>query len=248
LTEHLDKWDERCTFIFGVDAMPNLVKMAKEVDESEWEPLEKKPKYEVKTRTRRKPKNVKQEVVKKREFKNIKTTSEYFVHLTYQPGKCQKTYRLIILRKTLEVTRGEAELFDDVRYFFYITNDWQRSTPEMIQFYRGRSDHENDIDQLKNGLNALAPTSDTLLSNWALMTIASLAWDLKAWFGLLLPYRPLGLAIIRMEFKRFLNTFIRIPCLIIKTGRQIRYKIVGYNAKLKHIIKFSEMIKAFGFT
>jgi len=248
LTEHLDKWDERCTFIFGVDARPNLVKMAREVDESEWEPLEKKPKYEVKTRTRRKPKNVKQEVVKKREFKNIKTTSEDFVHLTYQPVKCQKTYRLIILRKTLEVTRGEAELFDDVRYFFYITNDWKRCTPEMIQFYRGRSDHENDIDQLKNGLNALAPTSDTLLSNWALMTIASLAWDLKAWLGLLLPYRPLGLAIIRMEFKRFLNTFIRIPCLIIKTGGRIRYKIVGYNDKLKHIIKFSEMIKALGFT
>ena len=132
--------------------------------------------------------------------------------------------------------------------FFYITNDWQRCTPEMIQFHRSRSDHENDIDQLKNGLNALAPTSDTLLSNWALMTIASLAWDLKAWFGLLLPYRPLGLAIIRMEFKRFLNTFIRIPCLIIKTGGRIRYKIVGYNDKLKHIIKFSEMIKAFGFT
>jgi len=53
-----------------------------------------------------------------------------------------------------------------VRYFFYIT-----ATPEMIQFYRGRSDHENDIDQLKNGLNALAPESDTLLSNWALITI-----------------------------------------------------------------------------
>jgi len=98
-----------------------------------------------------------------------------------------------------------------VRYFFYITNDRKRSAEQMIHFYRDRSDHENDIEQLKNGVNALTPSSNTLLSNWALMTIASLAWDLKAWFGLLLPYRPLGLSIVRMEFKRFLNTFIRIP-------------------------------------
>ena len=188
LTAHLDRWDERCTFIFGVDAMPNLVKMAKEVDESDWQPLERRPKYQVKTRPRRKPQNVKQQVVKKRKFKKIRTCAEDVAHLTCRPGKCQKTYRLIILRKTLKVIRGEAELFDDVRYFFYITNDWKRSIPEMVQFYRARSDHENDIEQLKNGLNALAPASDTLLSNWALMTIASLAWDLKAWFGLLLTY------------------------------------------------------------
>ena len=57
-------------------------------------------------------------------------------------------------------------LFDDVRYFFYITNDRKRSTAQMILFYRDRSDHENDIEQLKNGVNALTPSSDTLLSNW----------------------------------------------------------------------------------
>jgi hypothetical protein len=80
------------------------------------------------------------------------------------------------------------------------------------------------------------------------MTIASLAWDLKAWYGMLLPYRPLGLSIIRMEYKRFLNTFIRIPCLIIRTGRRIYYRLIGYNDKIKHVINFSESIKAMGVT
>ena len=246
LTRHFDKWDERCTFIFGMDARANLIEIANQIDPLEWEPLEKQPKYQIKTQPRRKPHNVKQQVVKKRKFKKIQTTAEDVVHLEYRPGKCKKTYRLIILRKTLDVIRGEMNLFEDVRYFFYITNDWKRSNPEMIQFYRDRSDHENDIEQLKNGVNALAPASDTLLSNWALMAIASLAWDLKAWFGLLLSYRPLGLSIARMEFKRFLNTFVRIPCLIVRTGRRIYYKIVGYNDKLKHVIKFSETIKSFG--
>jgi hypothetical protein len=116
----------------------------------------------------------------------------------------------------------------------------------MIQFYRNRADHENDIDQLKNGVKALAPALDSLLSNWALMAIASMAWDLKAWFGLLLPYRPLGLSIVRMEFKRFLKTFIQIPCLIIRVGRRIIYRLVGYSDKMQHIIRFSEAIKSFG--
>ena len=245
LTRHLDKWDERCTFIFGVDAMPNLVKIANQFAKNDWQALPKKPKYFVKTRKRRRSENIKQQIVKKRKFKKIQTEAEHFCDFTYQPVNCSKSYRMIILRKTLKVLKGEMDLFDDVRYFFYITNDWKRSTAGMIQFYRDRSDHENDIDQLKNGVNALVPASDSMLSNWALMAIASMAWDLKAWFGLLLPYRPLGLSIVRMEFKRFLNTFIRIPCLIIRTGRRICYRLVGFNDKLKHVIRFSETIKSF---
>jgi len=246
LTGNFDKWDERCTFIFGMDARANLVTIANRIDESDWQPLEKQPKYQVKTWPRCKPQNVKQQVVKERKFKKIVTKAEDFVECEYRPGKCKKSYRLIILRKTFDVVRGEMNLFDDVRYFFYITNDRKRSSAQMIQFYRDRSDHENDIEQLKNGVNALTPSSDTLLSNWALMAIASLAGDLKAWFGLLLSYRPLSLSIVRMEFKRFLNTFIRIPCLIIKTGRRICYRLVGFNDNLKHIIDLSDKLKAFG--
>ncbi|MBU0767943.1 MAG: IS1380 family transposase [Proteobacteria bacterium] len=248
LTEHFDKWDERCTFILGVDAMQNLVKIANEIDPSDWQPMERKPKYLVKTRKRRRRKNVKQQVVKEREFKKIETEAEHVCHFVYRPGKCEKSYRMIVLRKTIKVVKGELKLFDDVRYFFYITNDWKRSISEMVQFYRNRADHENDIEQLKNGVKALVPSSDSLLSNWALMAIASMAWDLKAWFGLLLPYRPLGLSIVRMEFKRFLNTFIRIPCLIVRTGRRIYYRIVGYNDRLQHVIRFSESIKSFNST
>lgn len=246
LTEHFDKWDEKCKFVFGVDAMRNLVKIADEI--SDWHLLEKEPKYEVKTQPRRKPENVKEEVIKRRNFKNKRTESEHVAEIAYRPGKCKKTYRMIILRKTLKVVQGELELFDEIRYFFYITNDWDRTIPELIDFYRKRSDHENDIEQLKNGVKALSAPCDTLVSNWAFMVIASLAWDLKAWFGLMLPYRPLGLSMVRMEFKRFLNTFIMIPCLIVRTGRRIYYRMVGYNDQLKHIINFCEKMKCFVFT
>jgi len=246
LTEHLDKWDKRCTFIFGVDAMANLVKIADAM--SGWHRLSRRPKYQVKTQPRRRPENVKQQVVKRRKFKKIRTEAEHVCEFAYRPGKCRKSYRMIVLRKTLKVVKGELELFDDVRYFFYITNDWHRSTGELVEFYRKRADHENDIDQLKHGVHAMENPSDSLNANWAYMVIASLAWDLKAWYGMLMPYRALGLSIIRMEFKRFVQTFIKIPCLILKIGRAIKYRIIGYNNRLKSMLNHAEYIKAFGFT
>lgn len=243
LTGHLDRWDQRCSFVFGMDARKNLVSIANRIDESQWEPFERKNKYEVKTQERKRPENVKDQVVKKRNFKQLQTESEYVSEFSYQPGKCEKAYRIVVLKKKINVIQGNLFLFDDIRYFFYITNDLVRSTHEIVQFYRKRADHENDIEQLKNGVRALHAPSDTLVSNWAYMVIASLAWDLKAWYGLLMPYRSLGLSIVKMEFKGFVNTFINIPCLIVKTGRKIWYRVLGYNKKLKHMFNFSNILK-----
>ena len=208
-------------FVFGVDAMPNLVRIAEGIDEGQWKPFERKPKYEVKTKERKKRVNVKEQVVKERGYRNVKTKFEHIAEFPYRPGKCKKEYRMIVLRKTLKVLKGELELFDEVRYFFFITNDWKKTAQQVIEFYYGRADHENDIEQLKNGVKALQMPSDTLVSNWAYMVIGSLAWDFKAWYGLLLPYRALGLKVVRMEFKRFINTFINIPCLIVRTGYKV---------------------------
>jgi len=248
LTGNFDRWSERSIFVFGMDARENLVKIANSISESLWELFEREKKYTVKTKERKRPENVKDQVVKKRKFKKIQTESEYLAEFSYQPVKCEKTYRMIVLKKNLEVIKGEVPLFDDVRYFFYITNDEISSPREIVEFYRDRADHENDIEQLKNGARAIQAPSDNLTSNWAYMVIASLAWNLKTWYGLLIPYRPLGKAIVRMEFKRFVNTFINIPCLIVKTGRKICYRFIGYNKKLKSMLKFSEMLKNFAFT
>ena len=248
LTINFDRWSERCIFVFGVNAMANLIKIAGGLAESCWELFERDEKYKVKTQERERPVNVKDQVVKRRKFKKIRTEAEYIAEFLYQPGKCEKTYRVIVLKKKIKITRGEEILSDEIRYFFYITNDQTRSTREIIEFYRDRADHENDIAQLKNGTRALHAPSNTLTSNWAYMVIASLAWTLKAWYGLLIPYRPLGKAIVRMEFKRFVNTFINIPCLIIKTGRKICYRFIGYNSKIKSMLKFSDMLKNFAFT
>jgi hypothetical protein len=247
LTAHFDKWDERCNFVFGIDARRNLISIANSIVEQQWEHLLRKPKYEVKTKERKRPENVKERIVKERGFENIRTVSEHVAEFDYQPVKCKKTYRVVVLRKNLTVEKGGLALFDDIRYFFYITNDTVMTPQEVVYFANQRCDHENDIEQLKNGVNALRMPVDDLVSNWAYMVIAALAWNMKAWYGLLTPNRVLGKQIIRMEFKRFINTFIKVPCLIIKTGRRILYRLVGYNNHTKDFFRTFAAIKALQF-
>ena len=189
---------------------------------------EKQPQA-IKTSPRKCPENIKLQVVKKRNFKRLESACEPIAEFEYKPGKCRQPYRMIVLRKTINEYKGERLLFDDIRYFFYITNDWKKSARHLVDFYRKRADHENDIDQLKHGVHAKANPSDSLNANWAYMVVASLAWDLKAWYGMMTMYRALGLSIVRMEFKRFIQTFINIPCLIIRSGRAIKYRIIDYN-------------------
>ncbi len=108
--------------------------MADALLERNWKPLRRPARYEVKTEQRRRPKNVKEQVVKEREFKNIRLQSEQVAEFDYQPVHCNKIYRMVVVRKNLTVEKGENRLFDDVRYFFYITNDRDKTAAEIVFF------------------------------------------------------------------------------------------------------------------
>ena len=107
----------------------------------------------------------------------------------YQPTACHETYRMVVVRKNLSVEKGEQVLFDEVRYFFYITNDWMVEAEEIVFCANDRCNQENLLAQLKSGVRALRAPVDNLMSNWAFMVMTALAWDLKAWFALQLPWR-----------------------------------------------------------
>ena len=139
-------------------------------------------------------------------------------------------------------------MLDDIfRYFFYITTRHALSPWEGVKLANGRCDQENLIEHLKIGVNAMRMPVRDLNSNWAYMVMASLTWNLKSWFGQLMPSRARGREAIRMEFKRFLNMMILIPCQIIRTGRKIIYKILSYNRGLKDLFATQELIKQIDF-
>jgi hypothetical protein len=216
--------------------------------EAAWKPLQRPAPYEVKTEERQRPENVKEQVVKEREFKNIRLRSEQVAEFDYRPVHCSKTYRMVVVRKNLTVEKGETRLFDDVRYFFYITNDRKRTPQEIVLFANDRGNQENVIGQLKSGVNALRMPSDGLVSNWAYMVIAALAWNLKAWYGLVTLAPVACHDILRMEFKRFLVSFIQIPCQIVKTGRRLIYRILTYSQHLETFLTTYDHIRQLKFT
>lgn len=248
LTRNFDRWAERVDFLFGMDACKGLVRRAEELAEEDWKELKRKPKYEVKTEERLKPENIKEQIVREREYKNIKLESEQVAEIQYSPARSKGTYRLIVVRKNLSVEKGEAKLFDDIKYFFYITTRRDLTAAEVVRLANGRCDQENVIEQLKNGVNAMRVPVRDLESNWAYMVMAALAWNLKSWFGLLMPSKVRGTEILKMEFRRFLNTLILLPAQIIKTGRKIVYRLLGYNAWLKDFFAAWERIRRLAIT
>jgi hypothetical protein len=228
-TEQLDRWDASGhKFILGIDAHPKLVGLAEALGAEAWTALERLPKYEIRTEPRCKPFRYKEQVVVEREFENQKLVGESLAEIQYQPAKCGQKYRVVILRKNITVQKGEVALFDKVRYFFYITNR-KEAAPKIVGLANGRCDQENVIEQLKNGVNAMRMPVDNLVSNWAYMVMAALAWNLKAWFGLLMPNRERGIELVKMEFRRFLSAVILLPCQVVRTARRVIYRLLGYN-------------------
>jgi hypothetical protein len=249
LTKAFDRWTwEGKEFVFGVDAMQNLVKLAEGLGEGDWQVLKRREKNRLSGETRERPANVKERIVVERGYKNITLESEHVSEFSYRPGKCTRPYRMIVLRKRLLVKEGQKLLFPETRYFFYITNREDLTTAEVVLFANERCDQENLIDQLKNGLNALRMPVGDLVSNWAYMVMASLAWTLKAWFALLVRGREKRTGLLRMEFRRFLNAIVRVPCQIVRGGRRILYRILGYNEWTGVFLRTFDVIRLLRFT
>ena len=236
LTGELDRWDAQgVKFIFGMDAHPKVVNLAEALPEEAWKSLKRLPRYEIVSRPRRKPERVKESIVCFKGYENKVLVGEDIAEIEYQPHKCARLYRLIIVRKNITVQKGQRVLFDEIRYFFYITNRGDYPPEQIVSLANGRCHQENVIEQLKNGVNAMRMPVDDLLSNWAYMVMASLAWNLKAWFGLLLPNARRGAELITMEFRRFLHAIVLLPAQIVRTGRRVIYRLMSYNRWLKDL-------------
>ena len=252
LTAHFDAWSkEQVRFAFGMDAMPNLVKIAESLEKTEeWAPLARKAPEAGGGASRARRENVKERIVVENEYKNIRLKGEDVAEVAYRPTKCDRDYRLIILRKNLSVEKGEKVLFPDIRYCFYITNIERKEMPaqDVVFFCNERCDQENLIEQLKNGLNALRMPVGDLVSNWAYMVMASLAWTLKAWFAMVTRGKERRHKLIRMEFKRFLNGVVRLPAQIVKTGRRIVYRLLGYSEWAGTLLRTFDAIRTLRLT
>jgi hypothetical protein len=108
LTAELDWWDEQgVKFIFGMDAHAKVVNLAEALPKEAWKPLERLPRYEIATARRRKPERIKESIVRFKGYENKMLIGEDIAEIDYQPLKCSRPYRLIIVRKNISV-QGRA--------------------------------------------------------------------------------------------------------------------------------------------
>jgi len=237
-TKHLDRWDqEGVRFLFGIDAMANLKGLAERLPDLAYSELERPPRYTIKTVPRQARERHKERIVSERQFDTLKLIGEEVAEFEYRPVACKKAYRVIVLKKKLIVEKGPLWLFEPDRSFFSITNDWTTPASEVVFVANDRCDQENLIAQLKGGVKALAMPVDNLVSNWAYMVMASLAWSLKAWSALVLPeggrwaekYRAEKRSLLRMEFSTFCVAMIQVSCQIVRTAGRTIDRLLSWN-------------------
>ncbi len=70
------------------------------------------------------------------------------------------------------------------------------------------------------------------------MVMTALAWNLKAWLALQLPeasgrwqerHREEKRWLLGLEFKTFVQAFVRLPCQLVRTGRKLVYRLLSRN-------------------
>jgi Transposase DDE domain group 1 len=237
-TKHLDRWDAAgdIRFLFGYEAYDGLKARADDLPAAAYRLLRRPPRP-IETSGRRKPERVEPEIVRERGYEDIELLEEMVAEFAYRPTACRKSYRMIVLRKRVGVNKGQLRLFEEYRYFFYITNDREMTAEEVVFSANDRCDQENLIAQLKGGVHALkAPVGD-LVSNWAYMVMGSLAWSLKAWSALLVPIVPRHRVqhaeerrtLLRMEFATYCAAFVQMPCQLVRTGGRLIYRLLSWN-------------------
>jgi hypothetical protein len=250
-TQHLDRWDAAgVLFQFGYDCMSNLKELAENLPETAWKKLTRPAAYTRKGPRRQRPTKVKRQIIRRREYLHLELQSEQVAEFEYQPTACGKTYRMIVVRKNISQEKGEKRLLDEVRYFFYITNDREATPAEIVFGCNDRCDQENLLAQLAGGVRALDAPVDNLLSNWAYMLMTSLAWSLKAWAALLLPVEPRQRQAheaerqtwLRMEFKTFINGVMRVPCQIVRQARRTIYRVLSWNPFLSGFFRLCDVL------
>ena len=233
-------------FFLGYASCKKLREEAASLQESEWVEImeesgrvreKKKPKS-----SRRKRRRYRKEAVVRRGYKDKETVARSVAEIRYKPSWSDKDYRMMIVRHRVTTKKGGKFLFDLYKYYFIITSNETWSKKKVVNYYYGRDNQENIIKELKNDFAGLWMPTGELLSNWAWMVIASLAWSLKSWLC------QIGFKEgLRWMWKRFRHEFVYINACFHKGARQINMIIDGCHRFAEKILLLLQKIEQLEF-
>ena len=67
--------------------------------------------------------------------------------------------------------------------------------------------------------------------------------DTGRWAG---KYRGQKESLLKMEFKKFLNVMMRLPCQVVRTGRRIVYRLLSWNPWQEVLLRGVETLRERG--
>ena len=250
-TKELDRWTaEGIRCVFGIKLYASTLEKAVSLPQKAWKRLCRPSKYEVKTVARGRRRDHREELINERGYKNQKLRAEWVAESTHRFFGCSQDYRVIFLKKDIDRCEGQLPLLQEDKYFGLVTNDFESPAEEIVSQACKRANQENLIEQLKNEVGAFRNPVNTLEGNWAYSVIAALAWSLKTWISLLIPvggrwkkrHKEEKADALRMEFKRFLTSFVNIPAQVIRAGRKIELRFVGWSPHLPTVFRTLQRI------
>lgn len=237
MTGSLDEWNAKgYRFVFGMMAHQKVRGLAASLEEGSFRRLKRQTHASANVRSR--SKNQRQLVICEKGYRNLNLEQEHVAEIEYRPNKCQRRYRLVVLRKTISVTQGQQLLEPETRYFFYLSNlpKSTHSSEMIVAESNLRCDQENLIAQLKGQVGAMRMPTKSFLANWAYLVIACLAWNLKVWLAIVLPKR-LRRNLARCDFHTFLRDVILLPAQILRSGRRTIFRLLGFREAVPWILQ-----------
>ena len=139
------------------------------------------------------------------------------------PGVNGSPCRLVAWRKPKK--SPQYDLFDgNYEYWLILTNDWEKSAVEVIEFYNHRGTAEQSFDIMKNDFNWRHLAFGNLKDNTVYLILTAMAYLIYRWIlRIICRYFPALTPYTRI--KRFILYFLNVPGKWIRTARSVQLNL-----------------------
>lgn len=162
---------------------------------------------------------IKEQDWKKEEINNI----EYEVcSISYIPFSGEVSYRLVVSREKTNNMQLSLDTGDSMKYRCILTNDWDMSDKEVIEYYNKRGNEERVIDDLNNNFGWSKMPFSFMNENTVFLTVMMICKNIYTW--LIAKFAKIFPDLKRhYRLKKFIFRFMVVPTQWIKHGG---YKIL----------------------
>ena len=157
-------------------------------------------------------------------YQNMQTTT-----LAYQFGNA--AHRIVAYRVLNKTGQINAFTGDSYKYMFIITNDWQISDKQVIEFYNQRGASEKVFDIQNNDFNWKCMPHSFLQENTVYLIIMAVGHIVYKWLINFFSKHIQGLS-PKARLKQFIFRFVNTVAKITKSGRRQIIALATSNQKL----------------